>query len=165
MNNRGARWYSVAVLSDGAELVSAQDVIVLLGRRRPGRRRRLGRQRVFGQLGTAGQIRWCAGITEATRPFNRKWGVAAGGFRGTKPTKAGPPPVFAATGDFFAGVQGDKNAISVTFCNPTRPHDAKNAIGGGERTWARVTKTQKVSPFVTPHCRISTLHPPTAGLP
>jgi hypothetical protein len=37
---------------------------------------------------------------------------------GTKPKKAVPPLNFAATGIFFAGVQGDKNAKSVTFCHP-----------------------------------------------
>jgi hypothetical protein len=118
VNNRGARWYSVAVLSDGAELVSAQDAIVLLGRRRPGRRRRLGRQRVFGQLGTAGQIRWCAGITEATRPCDRKWGVAAWAMAGTKPIAAVSALFFAGAADFFTG-QGDRNTKK---CHLLLPH-------------------------------------------
>jgi hypothetical protein len=80
--------------------------------------------------------------------LNWKWGDAPGENAGTGPGKAGAP-VFAAGREFFAGVQGDKNAKSVTFCNPTRPHDAKNAISGAEKIWAGVTNSPDLSDSVT----------------
>jgi hypothetical protein len=53
-----------------------------------------------------------------TRPFDRIQGDAAWAIAGAKPITTVSALFFAAAGDFFAGVQGDKNAESVTFCHP-----------------------------------------------